>query len=41
MLIFFKIIGAIITLYLVIMLIKELIKIAKERDGYDDRIDLP
>ncbi len=41
MLIFFKIIGAIITLYLVIMLIKELIKIAKERDDYDDRIDLP
>ena len=41
MLIFFEIIGAIITLYLVIMLIKELIKIAKERDDYDDRIDLP
>jgi hypothetical protein len=41
MLMFFKVIGAIITLYLVIMLVKELIKIAKERDKYDDKIDLP
>ena len=41
MLMFFKIIGAIITLYLVIMLVKELIKIVKERDNYDDKIDLP
>lgn len=41
MLMFFKIIGMIITIYLVVMLVKELIKIVKEKDDYDDRIDLP
>jgi hypothetical protein len=41
MLMFFKIIGAIITLYLVVMLVKELIKIVKEKDDYDDKVDLP
>ena len=41
MLVILKIIGAIITIYLIFMLVKELIKIIKERDDYDDKIDLP
>lgn len=41
MLTIFKIIGMVITIYLVVMLVKELIKIVKEKDDYDDRIDLP
>ena len=41
MLMFFKVIGMIITIYLVLMLVKELIKIARQKDDYDDRIDLP
>jgi hypothetical protein len=41
MLTIFKIIGMIITIYLVVMLVKELIKIVREKDDYDDKIDLP
>ncbi len=41
MLVILKIIGAIITIYLIFMLVKELIKIVKESDEYDDKIDLP
>jgi len=41
MLTIFKIIGMVITIYLVVMLVKELIKIVKEKDDYDDRINLP
>ncbi len=41
MLMFFKVIGMIITIYLVVMLVKELIKIVREKDDYDDKIDLP
>lgn len=36
-----KIIAALITIYLIVMLVKELIKIVKERDDYDDKVDLP
>jgi len=40
MLTILKIIGAIITIYLITMLVKELFKIVKDKD-YDDKVDLP
>lgn len=38
---FLKIIGAIITIYLLVMIVYELAKIVSQKDNYDDRVDLP
>ena len=41
MLVTLKIIAAVATIYFVFMIVKELVKIVKEKDDYDDKIDLP
>jgi len=41
MLVTLKIIAAIATAYFVIMIVKELVKIVKEKDDYNDSVELP
>jgi len=41
MLFILKIIAVVITVYLVTMLVRELVKIVREKDDYNDKVELP
>jgi len=41
MLVTLKVIAAIVTVYFVVMLIKEFVIIARDRDSYNDSVELP
>jgi hypothetical protein len=36
-----KILAAIATLYFVVMIVKEIVKIVREKDDYEDSVKLP